>query len=187
MLTHGPRQAHVWLIFDVRQKMTPVELNSQIGSCLVQCQHIELNLASLLIFERRDPALNDPAAMLREFAKVREAVLGRLKKELIEAKVDYIDYNYLDSVIEKRNWLIHHLILDPRYVHGWNPERKEFDLDLSEELAFFDTAVRYFHGLFLKRGAELGYRPSALDDASGKILTERVAAVLLENRRMRSK
>src|SRR3990172_3240812 len=96
----------------------PTELKAMtanIGKCILICQGIEVMLATMILIERKQPksAVDE---FIREFARLRLQMLGALKKELLELKVTYVDFDHLDEVIERRNWLVHRLYIDPRMV-----------------------------------------------------------------------
>jgi len=86
-------------------------MTANIGKCILICQGIEVMLATMILIERKQPksAVDE---FIREFARLRLQILGALKKELLKLKVTYAEFDHLDDVIERRNWLVHMMRLD---------------------------------------------------------------------------
>lgn len=126
-------------------------LTANLGKCVLICQQIEVMLATIIIIERKQPlsAVND---FINEFAQLRLQMLGALKKELSDLKVTYVDFEHLEQVIKKRNWLVHRLFLDPRFLRIM---RGAID-DLSSEVEFLTAAHFKIKFAYAAKIAEVG-------------------------------
>ncbi len=126
-------------------------LTANIGKCVLICQQIEYMLVMMIIIERQQPlsSVND---FISEFARLRLQMLGALKNELLKLKVAYVDFEHLENVIERRNWLVHRFVIDPRFLRI---QRGAAD-DLSDEVQFFTEAYFKIKSAYAAKTAEIG-------------------------------
>jgi len=138
---HVSRQPGSWLTCNVGQKN--MVFTSQLGRCLILCQRAEFFFCAIIML-RRMPGSKDYAAFVKETASVRSDFFGRIRNELLACADGLIDPNELDDFVSKRNWLVHHLIFDPRYFST----AKKGGFDLSAEIKFFTEKTEYFGGIY---------------------------------------
>jgi hypothetical protein len=124
---------------------------ANIGSCLLLCQQIEVVLGTILVLERRKKLVDDKT-FIEESAKIRTKVLESLKGELRNQGVTYIDFDKLDQVIERRNWLVHRLPFDRRFQAA-AAENGDVFLD---EVLFFQSFHDEVFDAYRKRADEIG-------------------------------
>ena len=137
---------------------------ANIGRCVLLCQQIELALAYTIVSERAKVGLS-PEIFIEEFAKLRGLVLESLKKELIDLKATNFDFKHLDTVIERRNWLIHRLTMDERMIRtARSPD------DYSDQKDFFESAYLKIRKSQIAHTTQLG--DPAPPSLSGKKLME---------------
>jgi hypothetical protein len=126
-------------------------LTANIGKCILVCQEIEMMLATMIIVERNQSlgALND---FISDFARRRLQMLGALRNELLELKVTYVDFDHLEQVIERRNWIVHRLFIDPRLLRILGGAADDF----SDEVKFFTDAYFKIKAAYLSQTATVG-------------------------------
>ena len=130
-----------------------------IGRCLILCQQIEVIVGTMLFLERRDK-MNGIESIFEAFSQVRVNVLESMKNELRDKKVTYVDFTELEAVIVKRNWLVHRMSFESRFVRA----SVTCDDDYSDVLEFFESASKSLSEALQKRKEELGIKKPNLSD-----------------------
>jgi len=125
-------------------------------ACLV-CQQIEAALGTLLLLER-GAKITDTKSFIEELANNHSRTLEWLKDKLGLEGVKYIDFARLDSVIEKRNWLIHRLPFDPHVMAMATGASQD---DFAEQARFFLSYYDELRTVLHQRCRELGIDPNA--------------------------
>ena len=139
-------------------------LLANIGSCLLLCERIEVILGTILVLERRQKLVDD-RTFIEESAKIRTKVLESLKGELKNQGVTYVDYDRLDRVIERRNWLVHRLPFDRRFQAAADGSGDVF----LDEVLFFQSFSDDTFSAYRKRADEIGM-PRTWSKASDAVL-----------------
>lgn len=137
-----------------------------IGRCLILCQQIEVIVGTMLFLERREK-MDGVESVLKAFSKVRVNVLETMKNELRDKKVTYVNFTELEAVIAKRNWLVHRMSFESRFIRA----SMTGDDNYSDVLEFFESASKSLAGALQKRKEELGIKkPSMTDEEAMKAL-----------------
>lgn len=141
-------------------------LLANVGRCILACQTIEMMLADMIVMGRGQKG-GDADTLLRQFAALRLDHLGALEKKLSSEKNPYVDFKYLQDVIERRNLMAHRLCHDPKMVASIRTGD-----DLFDEVKFFKDAfirIKAWHDAASANCGRALHSPS-----SDEILIERL-------------
>lgn len=134
----------------VSQIMKPIFAN--IGLALLICQKIEVLLGTILVTERSKGG-KPLDHFVDSLAQVRLQVLETLKNEIAHLDTVYVNLDMLDTIIERRNWLVHRLYYDERFNSACDTDSPDDFLDV---VALFGTFYRQTEKAYLARLKELG-------------------------------
>ena len=126
---------------------------------------------AFIIMLRRHPGVHafDESA-LAEIVEIRTTFFGRLEQELIRSSNGLLDQEKVKEFTINRNWLVHHLILDPRYV----ATSKTCVFDLSPLIAELEAGLKHFWSVY----TELARRDGIMERLEGLVFTKEDMASL---------
>jgi len=150
-----------------------------IGLSVIICQQIEVLLGAILLLERRERFHSDEL-FINAAAQVRTQSLEVLKNELAHLKVGYIQFSVLDTVIDRRNWIVHRLVFDERFQKAFAEGSQD---NFVEHLSLFHNFWITTYDAYERRLAEVG---GEWDTSNVELLASFAAAIRDKTEKLRA-
>ena len=159
-----------------------MRFTSQIGRCLLICQEAEGIFAFIIMLKRHPGVHAFDESMIAELVAIRTTFFGRLEQELISSGNGLLDQDEVTKFSINRNWLVHHLILDPRYINASKTGGFDLSSTLVEMQSSLDSFKTAYTELFKRDGGMDRLKDSKFTPEDAELVSRIVSHAIIKKK-----